>query len=63
MDGQQFQSKIITMPEAVGMVQSHQTIGMGIAGSEPVGLLTELSSQRNQVEDVTLWTCLPMRAW
>ena len=63
MDGQQFQSKIITMLEAVGMVQSHQTIGMGIAGSEPVGLLTEFSGQRNQVEDVTLWTCLPMRAY
>lgn len=63
MDGKQFQSKVITMSEAAGMVQSHQTIGMGIAGSEPVGLLTELSKQRAQVEGVTLWTCLPMRAY
>ncbi len=64
MDGiKQYKEKLISIPEAVAMVQSNQTIGMGLAGSEPVGLLTELANHRDRLENVTLWTCLPMRAY
>jgi len=59
----QFKDKIISMQDAVEMVQSHQMIGLGIAGSEPVGLLTALASQKDRVDDVTIWTCLPMRSY
>ena len=63
MDKNNFQDKIITMQEAVEKVQSGNTIGMGIAGSEPVGLLTTLASQRKRVKNVNLWSCLPMRPY
>lgn len=63
MAGKQFKEKIISMQDAVEMVQSHQMIGLGIAGSEPVGLLTALASQKDRVDDVTIWTCLPMRSY
>ena len=63
MEGKNYQEKIISMEAAVSMVQSHHTIGMGIAGSEPVGLLQTLASRKNDLEDVTLWTCLPMRSY
>ncbi len=63
MVGNTYQDKIITIEEAVQKIQSEQTIGMGIAGSEPVGLLTALASQKERLEGVKLWTCLPMRAY
>ncbi|NSW50920.1 MAG: acetyl-CoA hydrolase/transferase family protein [Anaerolineae bacterium] len=58
-----YPEKYISFAEAAAMVQSHQTLGIAIAGSEPVGLLTELASQRNRLEGVHCWTCLPMRAY
>lgn len=58
-----FADKYISLTEAAGMVQSHQTIGVGIAGSEPVGLLSELATQWERLEDVHFWTCLPMRVY
>jgi acyl-CoA hydrolase len=61
--GNQFQDKVISLSEAVGMVQSGQTIGVGIAGSEPVGLLTAMSGRGADVENVHFWTCLPMRPY
>ena len=63
MADKHFKEKIISIQDAVEMVQSHQMIGLGIAGSEPVGLLTALASQKDRVEDVTIWTCLPMRSY
>ena len=51
------------MPEAVGMVQSGMTLSIGIAASEPVGILEELARQADRLENVTTWTCLPMRAY
>jgi acyl-CoA hydrolase len=41
--------KLISIPEAVSLVQSHQTIATGIAGSEPPGLLTELGKHKDYV--------------
>lgn len=59
----QFEDKFIALSEAVGMVQSGQTIGVGIAGSEPVGLLTAMAKRAAAVEDIHFWTCLPMRPY
>ncbi|GIV64420.1 MAG: acetyl-CoA hydrolase/transferase C-terminal domain-containing protein [Chloroflexota bacterium] len=58
-----YQSKLISIPEAVGLVQSHQTIGVAIAASEPPGLLSELGHHKDRLEDVTVWVCLPLRAY
>ena len=58
-----FNEKFISLIDAVSMVQSYQTIGVGIAGAEPVGLLTTLAQRAQHVEDVHCWTCLPMRAY
>lgn len=58
-----FTNKLITIPEAVAMVRSDQTIGTAIAASEPMGLLTELGNQYNRLQNVHAWVCLPMRAY
>lgn len=58
-----FEEKFISHAEAVGKVQSGQTIGVGIAGSEPVGLLTAMAERAEAVKDVHFWTCLPMRPY
>lgn len=53
--------KLVSIPEAVGMVKSGQTVATGIAASEAVGLLTELGNQKDRLEDVHVWVCLPLR--
>lgn len=45
------------------MVQSGMTLSIGIAASEPVGILEELARQADRLKNVTTWTCLPMRAY
>ena len=58
-----FSEKYLSKSEAVALVKSDQTIGVGIAGSEPVGLLTALAERYQEVENVHCWTCLPMHAY
>ncbi len=58
-----YKAKLISAAEAARMVKSHQTVGVGIAGSEPVGLLTAMAQRAQDVEDVHFWTCLPMRIY
>ena len=55
--------KLITIPEAVGLVQSHHNVGTAMAASEPVGLLTELGKHKDRLEDVRVWVCLPLRLY
>ena len=59
----QFEEKYISIAEAISKIKSHNTVGIGIAGSEPVGMLTALAENAQQIEDVHFWTCLPMRAY
>ncbi len=59
----QYQSKLISIPEAVALVQSHQTIGVAMAASEPPGLLEELGRHKDRLKDVTIWVCLPLRLY
>ena len=64
MDHKQlYKQKLLSIPEAVALVQSHQTIGAAMAGSEPPGLLSELGNHRDRLEDVTVWVCLPLRQY
>lgn len=58
-----YQSKLISIPDAVGKLQSHQTLGLAMAASEPPGLMTELGRQRDRLEDVTVWVCLPIGSY
>ncbi|MEE4194946.1 MAG: acetyl-CoA hydrolase/transferase C-terminal domain-containing protein [Anaerolineae bacterium] len=58
-----YQQKKISLGEAVKLVKSHQTVGVGIAGSEPAGLLTTMASRQDLPEDIHFWTCLPMRVY
>lgn len=58
-----YKEKLLSIPEAVSLVQSRQTIGIGIAGSEPPGLLTELGNHKDRLEDVHVWVCLPLRSY
>ena len=55
--------KMITIPDAVGLIQSHHTIGTAMAASEPVGLLTELGEHKDRLENVHVWVCLPLRKY
>lgn len=59
----QFEDKYISLEEAVSKVKSNDTIGVGIAGAEPVGLLTTLSKRAKVLDNLHFWTCLPMRAY
>ncbi|MGD2177303.1 MAG: acetyl-CoA hydrolase/transferase C-terminal domain-containing protein, partial [Anaerolineae bacterium] len=58
-----YERKLISVPDAVSLVQSHQTIGVGLAGSEPPGLLGELGGHKDRLEDVTVWVALPLRQY
>ncbi|MHC1730405.1 MAG: hypothetical protein AB9888_00005 [Bacteroidales bacterium] len=55
-----YRQKLRTIPEAVSLVQSHQSIGVAMAASEPSGLLNELGKHRDRLEDVRVWMCLPL---
>jgi len=58
-----YKAKLISIPEAVSKVQSHQTIGVAMAASEPPGLLGELGRHKDRLENVTAWVCLPLRTY
>jgi acyl-CoA hydrolase len=55
--------KVISIPEAVGLIGDYQTLCVAMAAAEPVGLLTELGRQVRRMRGVTLWNCLPMREY
>jgi acyl-CoA hydrolase len=58
-----YKDQYISAAQATAMVKSNQRIGIGIAGAEPVGLLTALAERALEVENVHFWTCLPMRSY
>jgi len=58
-----YKQKLLSIPDAVSLVQSHQTIGVAMAAAEPPGLLSELGRHKDRVEDVTVWVCLPLRLY
>ncbi len=58
-----YRQKLLSIPDAVGMVKSHDIVGTAMAAAEPTGLLTALGTQRERVEDVTVCVCLPLRQY
>jgi acyl-CoA hydrolase len=58
-----YKQKRLSIPEAVSLVQSHQTIAVGLAGSEPPGLLGEQGNHKDRLEDVAIWIALPLRQY
>jgi len=60
---QLYKQRLLSIPEAVSLVQSHQTIVAAMAASEPPGLLSELGNHKDRLEKVTVWVCLPLRLY
>ena len=56
-----YRSKRISIEEAVGMVRSGQSIVSAMCAAEPPGLLGAISSRRDELENVTIMSCLLMR--
>ena len=59
----EYKKKLISIPDAVSKVKSHQTLSVAMAASEPPGLLSELGNHRDRLEDVNVWVCLPLGAY
>lgn len=57
---EEYRHKLVTVDEAVALVQSGQTVGTAMAASTPVGLLTALAQRRDAVERVRVTTALTM---
>ena len=56
----EYKEKLITIPEAVAKVKSNQKLVTAMAGSEPQGLLKELSNRSDELENVNIVSCLMM---
>ena len=59
----EYEKKLISITEAVSKVKSHQTVSVAMAASEPPGLLNELGNQKDRLEDIKVWVCLPLGAY
>lgn len=55
-----YSDKLITVDEALAMIKSGDHIVSGLAGAEPVLLLSRLHEIAEKVKDVHIMTCLPM---
>ncbi len=56
-----YKRKLISLEEAVRLVQSNQKICTAMAASEPAGLLTALAGRKDELENVTIVSSLIMR--
>ena len=54
-----YESKFISIPEALEKIRSGDTIAVGHYGNEPRNLLRQLHTIRDRVEDVTVWISNP----
>jgi len=55
-----YSSKVITIDQALDLVQSGQYLTMGMAAAEPVEFLMNLHRVAHRVENVTITNCLPI---
>ncbi|MGE5573994.1 MAG: acetyl-CoA hydrolase/transferase family protein [Bacteroidota bacterium] len=56
-----YREKLITIEEAVAKVESGQSIVVAMCAAEPPGLLGAVSSRGDELENVTIMSCLLMR--
>lgn len=54
----EYNQKLLTIPEAVAQVQSNQKVVAAMAASEPQGLLKGLEQRKDELENVTIVSCL-----
>lgn len=57
---EQYKKKVISVEDALKKIKSHSKIVSGLAAAEPKRLLQNLYSIKDRVEDVAVYTCLPM---
>jgi len=58
-----YAEKLISIPDALGMLRSGQRVVAAMCASEPVGLLSNLEHHADRLEDVHVFMCLPMRQY
>ncbi len=58
-----YHQKLLNIPEAVGMLESNQTIAVAVIGSEPAGLLTELGKQYHRLKNVDIYMGFALRPY
>lgn len=58
-----YAEKLISIPDAVGLLRSGQRVAAAMCASEPVGLLSELERHADRLTDVQVFMCLPMRQY
>jgi len=56
-----YRRKLISIDEAVGKIESGQSIVVAMCAAEPPGLLGAISSRKDELSDVTIMSCLLMR--
>ena len=56
-----YREKLISIEEAVAKVKSGQSIVVAMCAAEPPGLLEAISSRKDELENVTIMSCLLMR--
>lgn len=61
--GEIYKKKLLSIPDAVGLVKSGQTVCAAMAAAEPPGLMSELGNHKDRLKDVTLMVCLPLREY
>ena len=59
----QVADRLMSPPEAMGIVQSGDVVWMGGLGSVPVTLCQGLTARTNELKDVTICTCLTPFDW
>lgn len=57
---EEYQRKLITINEALGLVKSDYEICSALAGSEPMDFLSRLHEVKDHVQNVSVLTCLNM---
>ncbi|THB69165.1 MAG: acetyl-CoA hydrolase/transferase family protein [Gammaproteobacteria bacterium] len=55
--------RLITVDDALSMIQSNFSIVSAMAASEPTGICTRLHEAADRVENVSVCTCLPMQPY
>jgi len=58
-----YRQKRLSIPDAVELLQSNQTLCVAMAAAEPTGLMAELGRHRDRLWNVRVWVCLPMREY
>ncbi|MEA4882414.1 MAG: acetyl-CoA hydrolase/transferase C-terminal domain-containing protein [Clostridia bacterium] len=56
-----YRRKLVAIEDAVAQVKSNQSIVIAMCAAEPPGLLNAVSSRKDELENVTIMSCLLMR--